>query len=113
MDRNPDPFEEFYRTHHWWVIQAAQHAVGTGDAEDVAQEVFVSLALAHARGHFDLSMPALAYLRRATFRAARDYLRRLHREQLAAYDEENDPMDETLGGDPERTLAVRRAWDEL
>src|SRR6185436_284226 len=106
MDQSPDPFDEFYRKHTWWVIHTAGRIVGTRDAEDVAQEVFVRLALAYERGQFDISKPALPYLRTATFWAARDHLRRLHGERPADHDEEIDPMDETLHGDPERVLAV-------
>jgi RNA polymerase sigma-70 factor, ECF subfamily len=113
MDRRPDPFEQFFREHWCWVIHRAERIVGPRDAEDVAQEVFVSLALAHERGHFDLSTPALAYLRTSTYRAARDYQRRLLREQPAAHDKDINPMDETLRGNPERAFAVRRQWDEV
>src|SRR5262245_35864807 len=113
MDRDPDPFDEFYRKHTWWVVHSAGRIVGKRDAEDVAQEGFVRLSLAYEQGQFDISKPALPYLRMATFWAARDHLRSLHGEGLMAQDEEIDPMDETLRGDPNRALAVRRAWDEL
>lgn len=113
MNKRPDPFEAFYRKRFWWVCHAAAPIVGRRDAKDVAQEVFVRAALAHERGEFDPSKPALAYLRMATFWAAQDHLRRLRGERPAAEDEDNEPMDETLSGDPDRALAVRRAQDDL
>jgi RNA polymerase sigma-70 factor, ECF subfamily len=113
MDRQTDPFEVFYYKHVQWVAHRAALEVGASNAKDVTQEVFLNVFLAHARGEFDLSAPAWAWLAKATRWAARDLRRRLVREPLAAQDEVIKPMDETVRGDPDRALAVSQKWDEL
>lgn len=113
MDGQPDPFEVFYQKHFRWVIHRAALMVGEREAEDVAQDVFLSAAQAFARGDFDISTSAWAWLQTSTLRASRDHLRRVLREQPAAQEEDIKPMDETMRGDPERALWVQQQWDEL
>lgn len=113
MDRTTDPFQVFYQQHVSWVAHRAALDVGENNAKDVAQEVLLRAYLAHARGEFDLSVPARAWLSITTRHVARDVRRRLLRERMAAQNEDIDTMDETLGGDPDRALVARRQWDEL
>src|SRR5262245_20772365 len=113
MDRNTDSFNSFYQRHVSWVAHRAALHVDENNAKDVAQEVLLRAFLAHARGEFDLSAPAWAWLSITTRHVARDVRRRLLRERMATQNEDIDTMDETLGGDPDRVLVARQQWDEL
>jgi RNA polymerase sigma-70 factor (ECF subfamily) len=110
MDRRAIAFETLFHRHLQWVVHQARLVVGERDAEDVAQEVFLHLYQALARGDFDPTASPLAWLRTSTYRAARDRQRRLTREQPVAQDYELNPVDETLMADTERALAVRQKW---
>jgi RNA polymerase sigma-70 factor, ECF subfamily len=110
MDRQDPAFETLFHRHLRWVVHQARLVVGERDAEDVAQEVFLRLYQALARGDFDPTASPLGWLRTATYRAARDLRRRLVREQPAAQDQDLNPVDEKLMADAERALAVRQQW---
>jgi RNA polymerase sigma-70 factor, ECF subfamily len=110
MDRRAVAFETLFHRHFQWVVHQARLVVGERDAEDVAQEVFLRLYQAQARGDFDSTASPLAWLRTSTYRAARDRQRHLAWQQPVTQDHELNPVDQTLMADPERALAVQQHW---
>jgi RNA polymerase sigma-70 factor (ECF subfamily) len=78
----PRSFEELYREHKRFVcLFAWRMGVPEGDVPDVMQKVFMALHEAIAARRVDTGAPLKAWLRKVTFRTARDHLERAHQDR--------------------------------
>lgn len=100
-------FDDLVREHQAMVFSLAYHFLhDRGVAEEIAQEVFLSL---HRNlGRVESAAHALFWLRQAAVRRSIDEARRRGRRPQVALEEVPEPRARTAGGDPMLGAVLRR-----